>query len=86
MMEQKDSGFILCHYSKRLHPEAPAILLTSVTAATGLSFAATTAEAQSWIKADRVRDKPVRPEQLRAEVGRLLKREAPEPAAGSGHH
>jgi len=86
MMEQVDSGFVLCHYFKKLYPEAPAILLTSVTATTGLSFASTSAEAQSWVKADKILDKPVRPEQLLAEVGKLLKRNLSETTAGREHH
>lgn len=72
MMEERDSGFILCHEIKRLYPGTPVILLTSVKAATGISFAATSAEQQSWVKADRLMDKPARPEQLKNEIRRLL--------------
>lgn len=72
MMEEQDSGFILCHEIKKLYPGTPVILLTSVKAATGISFAATSAEQQSWVKADRLLDKPARPEQLKNEVRRLL--------------
>jgi CheY-like chemotaxis protein len=89
MMEEKDSGFILCHEIKKLYPEAPVILLTSVRAATGLSFATTSAEQQSWVKADRLLDKPIRPEQIKNEVRRLLvlagKAEAEAPSAGKAH-
>jgi len=73
MMENMDSGFVLCHHVKRLFPETPVILLTAVKAATGLDFHPQTNEAASWVKADVVMDKPVRPEQLRQEVRRLLK-------------
>ena len=83
MMEQMDSGFVLCHYLKKLYPQTPVILLTAVTAATGLSYATASPEAQSWVKADRVLDKPVRPEQIRAEVRRLLGRTGP---AGAAKH
>jgi CheY-like chemotaxis protein len=72
IMEEHDSGFILCHEIKKLYPGTPVILLTSVKAATGISFAATSAEQQSWVKADRLMDKPARPEQLKNEVRRLL--------------
>ncbi len=72
MMEQMDSGFMLCHYLKKLYPSTPVILLTAVTAATGLSFATASSEAQSWVKAETVMDKPVRPEQIKAEARRLL--------------
>lgn len=72
MMEHKDSGFILAHAVKTLHPGTPVIILTSVKAATGLDFTVRTAEAASWVKADMILDKPVRPEQLKAEIKRLL--------------
>ncbi len=74
MMEQMDSGFVLCHYLKKLYPDTPVIILTSVTAATGLTFSTSSTDAKAWIKADRVLDKPVRPEQIKAEVRRLLGR------------
>jgi CheY-like chemotaxis protein len=73
MMENMDSGFVLCHHVKRLFPETPVILLTAVKAATGLDFQPQSSEAASWVKADVILDKPVRPEQLRQEVRRLLK-------------
>jgi CheY-like chemotaxis protein len=72
MMENMDSGFVLCHHVKRLFPGTPVILLTAVQAATGLDFHPQSSEAASWVKADVVMDKPVRPEQLRQEVRRLL--------------
>jgi two-component system alkaline phosphatase synthesis response regulator PhoP len=73
MMENMDSGFVLCHHVKRLFPETPVILLTAVKAATGLDFHPGSDDAASWVKADVVLDKPVRPEQLKQEVKRLLK-------------
>jgi CheY-like chemotaxis protein len=73
MMEHMDSGFVLCHQVKRLFPDTPVILLTAVKAATGLDFQPQSPEAASWVKADVVLDKPVRPEQLKQEVRRLLK-------------
>jgi CheY-like chemotaxis protein len=72
MMENMDSGFVLCHHVKRLYPETPVILLTAVKATTGLDFHPQSDEAASWVKADVVLDKPVRPEQLKAEAKRLL--------------
>jgi len=62
MMENMDSGFVLCHHVKRLFPGTPVILLTAVQAATGLDFHPQSAEGASWVKADLVLDKPVRPE------------------------
>jgi CheY-like chemotaxis protein len=76
MMEEKDSGFVLGYQIKKLYPETPVILLTAVAGATGVSFATQNPDAQSWIKVDKIMDKPVRPEQLKSEVHRLL-HEAP---------
>jgi CheY-like chemotaxis protein len=72
MMEQMDSGFVLCHNIKKLYPGTPVIILTAVESATGLSFKARSDAAGAWVGADALLDKPVRPEQLRAEVKRLL--------------
>ncbi len=73
MMENMDSGFVLCHHIKKIYPDTPVIILTAVEAATGLDFSTSGAEAASWVKADTLLCKPVRPEQLRAEVKRLLR-------------
>ncbi len=72
MMEETDSGFTLCNQAKHLDPDLPVILLTSVRSATGLSFDSVSADAGSWIKADKILEKPVRPEQLLSEIGNLL--------------
>jgi len=74
MMENMDSGFVICHYIKKLHPETPVIILTAVTSETGMEFDATTHEERSWVKADILMDKPVRSEQLLKEVHKLLNR------------
>ena len=34
MMENMDSGFVLCHNIKRLYPDSPVILLTAVRSST----------------------------------------------------
>ncbi len=81
MMEEKDSGFVLSYELKKLYPETPVIMLTAVVGATGLSFAAQSAEAQAWTKVDKLLDKPVRPEQLKSEVRRLLHEKAAAPKA-----
>jgi len=80
MMEHQDSGFVLCYELKRLFPDLPVIILTSVKAATGLDFVPESAEGQSWVRADSLLDKPVRAERLKSEAARLLNRAA----AGSG--
>ncbi len=82
MMEEKDSGFVLSYQIKKLYPDTPVILLTAVASATGLSFSTRQREERSWIKVDKVLDKPVRPEQLKAEVRRLLGEATGDKAAG----
>jgi CheY-like chemotaxis protein len=72
MMEQQDSGFMLSHRIKRLYPGTPVILLTSVTSVTGCEFPLAAGGDKPWVKADRLLQKPVRPEVLRAEVRGLL--------------
>lgn len=72
MMENLDSGFVLCHQIKRLYPGTPVILLTAVKSQTRIDFTSKSKEAASWVKADALLDKPVRAEQLRVEVRRLM--------------
>jgi len=72
MMENFDDGFRLCHFLKKADPSIAVILVTAVASETGLDFDATTKEERSWIKADVVLDKPIRFEQLKREMERLL--------------
>jgi len=72
MMEEMDAGFTLCYYIKKKYPDVPIILATAVTRETGLEFDAATNEERSWIKADVLLAKPVRFDQLRREIERLL--------------
>jgi hypothetical protein len=48
------------------------ILVTAVTAETGLSFSPTTGAERAWVGADALLAKPIRFEQLKREVERLL--------------
>ena len=73
MMERHDDGFVLSHHLKRKVPGLPVILVTAVTAETGMSFTPTSASERAWVGADAVLAKPIRFEQLRREVDRLLK-------------
>ena len=72
MMEEMDAGFVLANTAKKIYPDVPVILLTAVASATGMDFRPRSATARAWVKADTILDKPVRPEQLRAEVKKLL--------------
>ena len=72
MMEQHDDGFVLSHHLKRLLPGLPVILVTAVTAETGLNFSPATGAERAWVGADALLAKPIRFEQLKREVERLL--------------
>ncbi len=74
MMEEMDSGFVLCHRLKRRWPGVPALLVTGVAGETGLDFDAATDEERRWVKADAMLPKPVRYDRLRSEIERLLGR------------
>jgi len=73
MMEHVDGGFSLCYHIKQRDPQIPVILVTGVTAETGLEFDVATDDERAWIKADAWLSKPVRFEQLQREMERLLK-------------
>jgi two-component system, OmpR family, response regulator len=73
MMENKDSGFILCYKMKKHDPHVPVIIASAVTAETGLNFGVETAADRSWIKADTFIEKGIRPDQLEREINKLLK-------------
>lgn len=73
MMEHQDSGFILAYRIKKMDPAIPVIIVTAVTSQTGIHFDASGGDEQSWIKADAILEKDIRPEQLLGEVRRLLK-------------
>jgi CheY-like chemotaxis protein len=72
MMEEMDSGFILVHTAKKLYPDLPVVLLTGVQSATRLSFRSQDPRGRSWVQADAVLDKPVRPEELSTTIERLI--------------
>jgi len=72
MMEEMDAGFSLCYHIKKKSPSIPVVLITAVTHETGLEFSASTDEERSWVKADALLSKPIRFDQLRREIERLL--------------
>jgi two-component system response regulator VicR len=73
MMENKDSGFILCYKMKQKYPSMPVIIASAVTAETGLNFGVETEADRSWIKADTFIEKGIRADQLEREINKLLK-------------
>ena len=73
MMENDDSGFVLCHKMKRRHSDVPIILATAVASETGMSFGVNTDNEKQWIKADLYLEKGIRKDQLHKEINKLLK-------------
>jgi two-component system, OmpR family, response regulator len=73
MIDDMDSGFTICHKVKKKDPKIPVIMVTAVTSETGLVFDAATDDEKSWLKADALLAKPVRFDQLKREIARLLK-------------
>jgi len=73
MMENDDSGFILCYKLKRKYPDVPVILATAVSHETGMSFGLDSEQERAWIRADKYLEKGIRPEQLDLEIMNLLK-------------
>jgi CheY-like chemotaxis protein len=72
MMENPDAGFVLCHHIRKKSPSMPIVLVTSVNSETGMDFDIASEEDRDWIKADVLLSKPIRFEQLRGEIDRLL--------------
>jgi len=73
MMENKDSGFILCHEFKKVHPNVPIIIATAITSETGMTFTLEDESSKDWIKADAYIEKGLRADQLHREINKLLK-------------
>jgi CheY-like chemotaxis protein len=72
MMENEDSGFILCYKMKKRFPGIPIIIATGVAAETGISFDINDENNRKWIKADLFLNKGIRTELLRQEIEKLL--------------
>lgn len=61
IMEQHDSGFILCYKIKKdeYGKNIPVFMLTSAAYDTGYKFSSATDEEKEWIKVDEIIHKPV---------------------------
>lgn len=70
IMEQMDSGFILCYKIKKTEQgkKIPVFMLTSATYETGFKFSTSSKEEKEWIKCDGVINKPVVIEDLLAKL------------------
>ncbi len=72
IMDRPDSGFLLSYRMKKKYPKTPIIMVSAVTSRTGLNFEAATTSERAWVKADALLAKPVRLEQLKREIERLM--------------
>jgi CheY-like chemotaxis protein len=73
MMEEPDSGIAVAHFLRR-QPEMrgiPVILATAVTEKTGFRVSLDDPDDRDWLQVDAWVDKPVDPQTLLREVGRL---------------
>ncbi|MCX6167968.1 MAG: response regulator [Ignavibacteriales bacterium] len=70
IMEQMDSGFILCYKIKKTEvgKKIPVFILTSATYETGFKFSSSSPEEKEWIKSDGILNKPVVIEELIAKL------------------
>jgi len=73
MMETQDAGFVLAYKTKKKYPETKIIIVSAVTAETGILFKIETEEDRNWIKADLYLEKGIRYDQLEREINKLLK-------------
>lgn len=72
MMENEDSGFILSYKIKKKYPDVPVIIVSAVSAETGIIFEPENEFEKKWIKADTFMEKGIRPDQLQREISKLL--------------
>ncbi len=70
IMEQMDSGFVLCYKIKKTEhgKKIPVFMLTSATYETGFKFSSSSKEEKEWIKCDGIINKPVVIEDLLAKL------------------
>lgn len=71
VMERADCGFSLAFHVKKLNPEMPVVIISSVNSEHGIHFSLETPAERAWIKADAFLNKPYRAEQLIYEIQRL---------------
>lgn len=74
IMEEYDSGFILCHKIKKTDhgKNIPVLILTSATYDTGFKFSTETDEEKEWIKCDGILNKPVVMDELITKLDNYL--------------
>lgn len=73
MMETSDAGFSLCYHLKQQYPETPVIMVTSASSITDYRFESLHPAQRKWVHADAVCAKPMRLNQLKRELARLMR-------------
>ena len=78
IMEEHDSGFILCYRIKKDEhgKNIPVFIVTSATASTGYKFGATTEEEKMWIRCEEILNKPVVIKELIEKLNHYLNAES----------
>ncbi len=71
-MEHPDTGFTVAFHFKKAKAEMPIIMVSSVNREMGYNFTLNTPQERAWIKADAFLNKPIRFEQLKYEIEKLL--------------
>ncbi len=71
MLEEEDTGFVVCYHIKKNYPNVKIIMITKVFSETGIEFDAATEEERAWVKADALLSEPIRMEQILTEIERL---------------
>ena len=74
MMEEMDGGFILAYFIKTIDPSIPVIMTTAVGNTTGICFDSSSDPKNTWIKVDKILQKPVRLEELEKELLKFVGR------------
>ncbi len=72
MMENDDSGFVLSYRLKSRYPDVPVIIVTAVSAETGMIFGLNSAVEKKWIRADLYLEKGISHERLKNGIEKLL--------------
>ena len=72
MMEHFDSGFNVSKDIKQTHPDLPVILMTAISAETGLDFRPKNEEERELMHADAFLDKGASPEDLLTKIQELV--------------
>jgi two-component system, OmpR family, response regulator len=72
ILENDDSGFVLCYRMKQKYPDVPVIVANGNPSETGILFDLSDSKIRKWIKADRFINKSLNRDLLLGEIDDLL--------------